>query len=72
MAKVLVYALARNESNYIRQCIESVLSQSLREFWLVIIDNGSTDSTIDIMEEYAKQDARIVIKRNSKKPLWPL
>lgn len=50
---------AYNASNYIREAIESVLSQTFSEWELIIIDDGSTDDTAEIIKEYLKKDNRI-------------
>ncbi|MEZ5652927.1 MAG: glycosyltransferase family 2 protein [Burkholderiaceae bacterium] len=44
---------------YIRECLDSLLAQSMGEFEIVITDNGSPDQTVAICEEYAARDPRI-------------
>ncbi|MDP4172423.1 MAG: glycosyltransferase family 2 protein [Bacteroidota bacterium] len=53
-----------NGENYIREAIESVLSQSFKDFVLIISDNASIDKTQLICQEYAKRDNRIRYYRN--------
>ncbi len=48
-----------NTDLYIEECIESVLSQSYQDWELLLIDDGSTDSSYAICERYSKQDNRI-------------
>jgi glycosyltransferase involved in cell wall biosynthesis len=48
-----------NGEAYIRDCIESILAQTFRDFELVISDNASTDSTPQICREFAERDRRI-------------
>jgi glycosyltransferase involved in cell wall biosynthesis len=55
-----------NGENYMRLSIDSILSQTFEDFELIISDNGSTDSTQRICEEYASQDTRIRYYRNEK------
>ena len=50
-----------NKQEYLHQCIESVLSQSFNDFELLLIDDGSIDSSSTICDEYAKQDPRITV-----------
>lgn len=48
-----------NTGQYLSQCIESILSQSYCSFELLLIDDGSTDESGAICDEYAKKDSRI-------------
>ena len=48
---------------YLRRSIESVLNQTYADFRYFIVDNGCTDATRHILEEYAGQDNRIIQKR---------
>jgi len=50
-----------NSQRYIATCIESVLNQSHADWELVIVDDGSTDSSADIAQDYARQDDRIQV-----------
>jgi glycosyltransferase involved in cell wall biosynthesis len=53
-----------NGQNYLRDAIESILSQSHADFRLIITDNCSRDATQDICREYAAQDTRIEYHRH--------
>ena len=55
-----------NAEKYLKEAIESLLSQSFKDFELIISDNASTDSTHDICMEYAKKDHRIRYVRQSQ------
>jgi glycosyltransferase involved in cell wall biosynthesis len=52
---------AYNAQKYLRKSIESILSQTCKDFELILIDDGSTDDTLNIMQEYANKDKRIII-----------
>ncbi|MBL7191770.1 glycosyltransferase [bacterium] len=54
-----------NREKYIGLAIESVIGGELRDFEYIIIDNGSTDNTIDVVEKYAAVDKRIRLIRNN-------
>lgn len=48
-----------NAEKYLHQCIESILNQSCPDFELLLIDDGSKDSSAKICDEYARKDNRI-------------
>lgn len=50
-----------NAEKYLHECIKSILSQTLKEFELILVDDGSTDSSGDICDAYANKDNRIVV-----------
>ena len=61
--KVTIYITSHNYSNFLRESVDSVLSQTYNNWELFIIDDGSTDDSFLIMKEYAKSD-KIFISRN--------
>ena len=58
--EIVVLLAAYNGEKYIREMIDSVLGQDYKNFNLVLSDDGSTDGTKDILEEYAKNYPDIV------------
>jgi len=52
-----------NTAEYLGECIESVLGQTLEDFEYILADNASTDGSTDIAKEYASKDARIRLVR---------
>ena len=48
-----------NAEKYIRQTIESVLNQTYKNFEMIIVDDISTDKSVEIIREYSKKDDRI-------------
>ena len=48
-----------NSEKYLDACIDSILSQSFRDFELILVDDGSKDSSAQICDEYASQDTRV-------------
>ena len=50
-----------NREKYIEECINSVREQSYQNFEIVLVDDGSTDNTLDICKNLAKKDSRIKI-----------
>ena len=59
MIKVSVIMPSLNVAPYIRECLESVVNQSLNDIEIICVDAGSTDGTREIIAEYAKNDQRI-------------
>lgn len=56
---VSVVVAAYNVEAYLAGCIESVLGQTYRDFELLIVDDGSTDTTPSIIADYVRQDDRV-------------
>jgi hypothetical protein len=56
-----------NGERFLSETIDSVLNQSFRDFEFVIVDDGSTDATADILSRYVLRDGRIRVLRNGKK-----
>lgn len=48
-----------NTEKYVGCCIESIISQTYPDWELILVDDGSTDGSLNIMESYAKKDSRI-------------
>ncbi|OUO46650.1 hypothetical protein B5F79_06530 [Olsenella sp. An285] len=48
-----------NVEKHLDQCLESILGQTYRNLEILLIDDGSTDSSLEIMNRYAEQDPRI-------------
>lgn len=50
-----------NKEKYLKRCLDSVVNQTYRELEILLVDDGSTDASRSICEEYAKTDARIKV-----------
>lgn len=50
-----------NTSRYLKQCVDSLISQSLKDVEFIFVDDGSTDQSVDILEQYQKKDSRVKI-----------
>ena len=59
MPKISVIVAAYNAEKTLRRCVDSILRQTYRDFELLIINDGSSDSTRIIAEEYANRDGRV-------------
>lgn len=54
-----------NSSRFIDATIESVVRQSFEDWEMILVDDGSSDSTIDQISDWARQDRRIILLRNA-------
>lgn len=61
MAKVSVIIPIYNVSQYLRVCLDSVVGQTLKELEIICVNDGSTDDSLEIIQEYADGDERIVV-----------
>ena len=50
-----------NGEKHLSECVESVLSQTFKDFEFIIVDDASTDNTVPMLKEFAKKDNRIII-----------
>lgn len=61
MPKVSVIIPVYNTEKYLRQCLDSVVNQTLKDIEIICVDDGSTDGSVDLINEYIKNDSRIVL-----------
>lgn len=61
MVKVSVIIPVYNGERHLRQCLDSVCNQTLREIEIICVDDGSTDGSYAILQEYARKDSRIKV-----------
>lgn len=59
MPKISIVVPVYNVEKYLKHCLDSLLGQTFTDYELILVDDGSTDSSGDICEEYKKQDGRI-------------
>ena len=50
-----------NAEQYLRRCVDSILNQEYTDFELLLVNDGSTDASGDICEEYGDQDPRVIV-----------
>ena len=67
MIKVSVIIPVYNVEKYLKQCLDSVVNQTLKDIEIICVNDGSKDKSREIIEEYAQKDSRIVVidKENS-------
>ena len=67
--KVSVIIPVYNTGEYIRRCLDSITNQSLKDIEIVCVNDGSTDSSLAIINEYAERDSRIKVLSQSNQGL---
>lgn len=61
MAKVSIIVPVYNVEKYLRKCLNSLINQTLKEIEIICINDGSTDKSLEILEEYKNRDSRIIL-----------
>nr|WP_194191072.1 glycosyltransferase [Clostridium chrysemydis] len=61
MPKVSVVVPIYNVENYLDKCINSIINQSLKDIEIILVDDGSTDNSLKIIEDFKKRDNRIKV-----------
>ena len=59
--KVSVIIPVYNTEKYLRQCLDSVVNQTLKDIEIICVDDGSTDGSLDILREYESKDSRVKV-----------
>lgn len=67
MPKISVLIPAYNVERYLPKCLDSVLSQTFDDFEIILINDGSTDGTGKLCDDYAARDSRIKVYHQSNK-----
>lgn len=65
MCKFSIIVPVYNVENELNKCIDSILGQSVEDFELILIDDGSRDSSGQICDDYGKKDRRIKVIHKS-------
>lgn len=66
MTKISVIVPIYNAEKYLRQCLDSIANQSFQDFEVICVDDGSTDSSPEILKEYRESDSRfrVIFQKN--------
>lgn len=64
MCKISVIVPVYNMEEYLDQCMESILSQTMTDFECLLIDDDSTDRSLEMCNQYAKMDPRVKVVHN--------
>lgn len=66
MPEISVIIPIYNSERFLQECVNSVLAQTYADFELILVDDGSTDTSAKFCDEYSRKDARIhVIHRKN-------
>lgn len=60
MVKVSVVVPVYNVERYLRQCLDSICRQTLKDIEIICVDDGSTDGSLNVIKKYQQRDKRIV------------
>lgn len=69
VVKLSVIIPVYNVEKYLKRCLDSVINQTLKDIEILCINDGSTDDSLSILEEYKSKDSRIVIITQENKGL---
>ena len=61
MPQVSIILPVYNVEKYLRQCLDSIVNQTFKDFECICVNDGSTDNSVSILEEYAQKDKRFKI-----------
>lgn len=61
MVKVSIIIPVYNVAGYIRQCLDSIVNQTLLDIEVICVDDGSMDGSTDVLREYAAKDSRVKV-----------
>ena len=64
MPKISIIIPAYNVGKYIEECLESARNQTLKDIEIVVVNDGSTDNTGDVIAQEASKDSRIQVVTN--------
>lgn len=61
MSELSIIVPVFNTEKYLRECVDSILAQTFTDFELILVDDGSKDSSLEICKEYEKKDKRVKV-----------
>ena len=61
MEKISIIVPVYNVEKYLKTCLDSIINQTYQNLEIILVDDGSTDNSGEICEEYRKTDSRIIL-----------
>jgi len=62
--KVSVVIPVHNTQNYLNQCLDSLINQTLKDIEIICVDDASTDNSLAVLRDYALKDSRVKVMHN--------
>ncbi len=59
--KISIIIPCYNVEKYVGQCLDSIINQTYKELEIILVNDGSKDETLQIIQGYAKKDSRIIV-----------
>ena len=69
MPKISIILPVYNVEKYLKQCLDSIINQTFTDFECICVNDGSTDSSLKILQQYASKDNRFKIINQENKGL---
>lgn len=66
VCKISVIVPCYNQEKYIKECLDSLVSQTFKDYEVIVIDDGSTDDSAEIVNEYVKHNKNIRLIRQAQ------
>lgn len=61
MSLVSIIVPVYNMEKYLNRCVNSILKQTFQDFELILVDDGSTDESAELCDQYANKDKRVKV-----------
>ena len=65
MIKVSVVVPVYNAENYIKKCIDSLVNQTYKDIEIIIVNDGSTDNSLEVIRKFDDERIKIIHQQNS-------
>ena len=70
MPKVSVIVPVHNTELYLEKCVDSIVSQTLKDIEIILVENASTDNSLELCHKLASTDERIRVIHLDKRPFY--
>ena len=70
MAKVSIIVPVHNTEKYLEKCVQSITAQTLKDIEIILVENGSSDNSLELCQKIAQTDERIKVIHIDKADLY--